>query len=70
MPFRYEPHAFKADRAVARLTGRAVCVKCGLLRLKNLLTEWCVAKGCNFDEAPGYREALRALPRQHEGRGS
>lgn len=66
--WQYEPHCFKADRPVAKLVGRAVCVKCGLLRLKNLLTEWCVAKGCYFDESPGYRDALRTLPRQHEAR--
>lgn len=65
MAWKHEPHCFKSDRPVAKVLGRAVCINCGLLRLKNLLTEWCVSKGCNFDEHPGWNEAQRTLPAQH-----
>ena len=59
------PHAFRADRPAAKLAGRAVCINCGLLRLRNLLTDWCVARGCDFAEHPGFAEACRTLPGQH-----
>lgn len=65
MSWSYECHCFKSDRFIAKITGRAICINCGLLRLHNLLTDWCVAKGCNFDEHPGYKHALRTLPEQH-----
>lgn len=37
--------------------------RCGLVRLKNEFTEWCVRHGCNNAEAPGYRAARKALTR-------
>jgi hypothetical protein len=58
-------HSFKADHPAARFIGRAVCGNCGLVRLKNLLTEWCVARGCDFREHPGFAEACRTLPSIH-----
>lgn len=61
------PHAWKTDRPVAKLTGRAVCIGCGVLRLRNLLTDWIVARGCQYESHPGYREALRTLPALHRG---
>lgn len=58
-------HSFKTDLPIARFIGRPVCSLCGLVRLKNTLTEWCIAKGCDYEDAPGYREALRTLPAVH-----
>lgn len=34
-----------------------VCVKCGLVYLKNKFTGWCINKGCYYDEHPGYKSA-------------
>lgn len=65
MAYRFEPHQWRVDRPVARLTGRAICVGCGVLRLKNLLTDWIIARGCNYGEHQGYPEALRHLPAAH-----
>ena len=64
-PYAFEGHAWKTDRPFAKLTGRAICINCGLLRLRNALTDWCASKGCNYDDHPGYAAALRALPEQH-----
>ncbi len=62
MAYRYIPHSFKTDLPVAKIIGRSVCVGCGLARLRNKLTDWCVAKGCDYDEHPDYRRVLRELP--------
>jgi hypothetical protein len=58
-------HSFKMVNPAARIVGRAVCTNCGLMRLRNLLTDWCVEKGCEYSEHPGYEGALRTLPARH-----
>ena len=64
MSWSFTGHTFKSDRPICKIVSRAVCVNCGLLRLRNRLTDWCVAKGCDYDEHPGFREALRHIPAQ------
>lgn len=39
------------------------CRYCGLLRLQNRLTEWCIRKGCDYEEHPEYLKMVRALGR-------
>lgn len=63
--WKHEGHCFKSDRPAAKFMGRAVCINCGLVRLRTLLTDWAVAKGCNYDEHPGWLAAKRTLPAQH-----
>jgi hypothetical protein len=48
---------------------RPMCGGCGLVRLRNLLTDWCVSHGCDHDDHPGYRDAVRTLPARHRGEG-
>ncbi len=55
--FKQEPHSFQP---VKRLPYQ-VCTGCGLVRLRNPLTDWCVRYGCNHAEHPGFRAAVRAL---------
>ena len=55
--FKVEPHTF---RSVRRMSWE-VCTGCGLVRLKNQLTEWCVRNGCNYADHPGYRGAVATL---------
>jgi hypothetical protein len=45
-----------------------VCVKCGLVRLRNLLTDWAVRHGCDFADHPGWAHAKATLPAEHERR--
>lgn len=49
------------------LSGKSVCVECGLMRLHNALTDWCVKMGCEHAEHPQYRSMLRILPARHRG---
>jgi len=63
--WKHQGHCFKSDRPSARFMARAVCINCGLVRLKNLLTEWAIARGCDYDEHPGWAEARRTLPERH-----
>jgi len=38
-----------------------ICATCGLVRLKNALTDWCVRHGCDHAEHPQYKAAVAAL---------
>lgn len=40
-----------------------VCRKCGLIRLRNPLTDWCVKKGCNYNEDLNYKAVVKNLTR-------
>lgn len=55
----FRPHAWKAIKGLPW----PVCTGCGLLRLKNALTDWCVRHGCNHEDHPGYAEAVKRLGR-------
>lgn len=37
-----------------------VC-RCGLIYLKNTLTQWCVSKGCNYELHPDYARKVKEL---------
>ena len=53
------PHRFTRTRRIPW----EVCTSCGLVRLHNPLTDWCVRNGCNHDEHPAYAATVRALGR-------
>jgi len=56
-----EPHNFvKLYRSIPWL----VCSKCGLVRLRNPFTDWCVRNGCDADERPDYKKMRDKLTRQ------
>lgn len=58
--YKMHPHAFVARR---RLPWPA-CKHCGLLRLRNQLTEWVERMGCNAEDHPGYAARVKAsVPR-------
>ena len=40
-------------------TGKSYCKKCGLVNLRNPLTEWCIAKGCDYDLHTQYANRVR-----------
>ena len=58
------PHKWKA----AKYLPVPVCTGCGLLRLRNPLTEWCVRNGCDHADHPQYRQTVAKLTRQEQGR--
>lgn len=58
-------HSFSDKHPATKFLGRRVCSQCGLVRLNNALTDWCVMRGCEYQDHPAYRDALRTLPAQH-----
>jgi hypothetical protein len=40
-----------------------VCRSCGLIRARNLATDWCVRMGCDHEWHPQYKATMRALTR-------
>jgi hypothetical protein len=53
--FKVEPHSF---RQVKRLQW-PICANCGLVKLKNDFSDFCVKYGCNHSDHPGYKSAMR-----------
>jgi hypothetical protein len=60
--YQFEGHAFA--KRFKRLPWLA-CRYCGLILLNNSLTRWCVAKGCNYEDHPGYKQALKTEVRRN-----
>lgn len=56
-PYRRENHAYIQRKRLPK----PVCKHCGLLLLRNALTSWCDAHGCNYADHPDYRAAVRRL---------
>lgn len=42
-------------------TGKQKCSRCGLVRLRNPLTDWCIAKGCYHEDHPQYKAKTKQL---------
>jgi len=59
MNWQHVPHRWTAIKHFPR----ELCAGCGLVRLRNTLTRWCESHGCDHDEHPGYRAAVRDLGR-------
>jgi len=41
-----------------------ICSKCGLIRLNNQFTDWCVRHGCDYETAPGYKDQCKNAMRE------
>lgn len=54
--YKLEPHAFTTSKKI--LYQR--CKRCGLLTLRNALTEWAIRMGCNANDHPEYTARCRA----------
>jgi len=55
---KFESHKFQNHK---NMYYKAVCVRCGLMRLSNRITDWCVKHGCNHDDHPDYLNKLKEL---------
>jgi hypothetical protein len=53
--YKFEPHAFAPTKKLAWLR----CKHCGLLTLRNQLTDWCIRMGCNAADHPEYATKLK-----------
>jgi len=54
-PFKHVGHRFKPVKGLPW----PVCIGCGLVRLRNPITEWCVRHGCNHEDRPEYKSVLK-----------
>lgn len=52
-------HRWHKYKCIAHL----VCLGCGLVRLRNPLTDWCVRHGCDYDDHPNYMRIVQQLGR-------
>lgn len=59
-PYKMRPH----HPVKVRFLPWLVCAKCGLIFIRNLLTEWCDGKGCDSDIHPDYKRKVRELSKQ------
>jgi hypothetical protein len=55
--YKYKGHSFKPLRGV----GKQYCTTCGLVAIRTKITEWCIDKGCNYDDHPQYKQKVRSL---------
>ena len=53
--YKHEAHSWRKPKRYPWM----VCQNCGLVALKNPLTEWAINKGCNYKEASGYSDAIK-----------
>jgi hypothetical protein len=60
---RKEPYVFKKHGPWIQMkrVGKSYCLGCGLVRLNNPLTRWCMEKGCNHDDHPQYQQKVKQL---------
>ncbi len=54
--YKMDPHHFGVMRRLPWLR----CKHCGLLTLRNPLTEWCIRMGCNANDHPEYASRARS----------
>lgn len=57
MNFLIEPHKWAKMDGV----GRERCVKCGLMALRNPLSQFCIKQGCDHEEHPRYKRMVATL---------
>jgi hypothetical protein len=55
--YKYVGHSFKPLKGV----GKQYCTRCGLLALNTPITQWCVDKGCNYEDHKQYKSKLKTL---------
>ncbi|AEK81976.1 hypothetical protein NDAWWUGD_CDS0071 [Salmonella phage SeKF_80] len=55
--YRMEGHRWFLDSNA----GKHVCAVCGLIRLRNRATDWCVERGCLYKLHPSYKSSMRNL---------
>lgn len=55
--YTFVPHNFKPLGKKTKVA-QVCCINCGLLSLKNDLTNWATEKGCNHKNHPSYKNKL------------
>lgn len=55
--YKLKGHSFKPMKGI----GKQHCSCCGLVALRNPLTDWCIKKGCNASDHPQYNATVKRL---------
>lgn len=58
--YKYKGHTFKPMKDI----GKQVCSCCGLMALRNEISQWCIKKGCNYSDNPHYKKTLKRMSKQ------
>lgn len=59
-PYKFKGHSFRPMKGI----GKQVCSGCGLIALNNKATDWCIDKGCNYEDHPQHKQAMKRLTKQ------
>lgn len=59
-PYKMQGHSFTQMSHI----GKQVCKNCGLVGLRNQATEWCIDKGCNYEDHPQYISSMKRLTKR------
>lgn len=57
IPYKFEAHSFIKLKNAPWL----YCKYCGLLKLNNQLTRWCISMGCNSSDHNNYKRMVKKL---------
>ena len=63
MAFTPEPHSFTRK---LKCIPWMVCSHCGMIRLRNPMSDWCAKNGCNHTEHPSYEAERMKILSHHE----
>lgn len=53
--YKFVAHSF----VPLKEAGKNYCTTCGLVSLRNKLTDWCINKGCLHDVHPQYKQTVK-----------
>lgn len=56
-PYKMVGHVWEPMKGI----GKQRCKYCGLVALRNPLTQWCIDKGCNHEDHPQYEKMVKKL---------
>ena len=56
-PYKFRGHSFTPRKGL----GKQVCNGCGLVALRNAATNWCIDKGCNYEDHGQCKSAMKRL---------
>jgi len=60
-PYKFSAHGpWKTMKGV----GKMYCLGCGLIKLNNPLTQWCIKMGCDHDLHSSYKSKCKNLGRR------
>ena len=59
--YTFDPHK---PRKLTKTIPWLYCPKCGLLYLRNSITQWCIKMGCDHEYHPQYKKMLKKFTKR------